>query len=151
MQYTTQQLQGGPKYSHKTRIGNWNEDHELDQIQKSNYNTKKGGENLPFAKTLSKYQQSYKQVPWSHSADGQVRWGDSVMIQNAQTEGWLVMDTGDKVPNVEEAYNITSTSRGQNPGPMTRSIYQLCRVDDVDMFGSDEFIRFGQKVRILSN
>ena len=29
MQYTTQQLQGGVKYSHKTRIGNWNEDYEL--------------------------------------------------------------------------------------------------------------------------
>jgi len=61
------------------------------------------------------------------------------------------MDVGDKVPNVEEAYNITSTSRGQNPGPMTRSIFQLCRVDNVDMFGDDEFIRFGQKVRVLSN
>jgi len=73
------------------------------------------------------------------------------MIQNAQTEGWLVMDIGDRVPNVEESYNITSTSRGQNPGPMTRSIFQLCRVDQVDMFGDDEFLRFGQKVRILSN
>ena len=56
MQYTTQQLQGGPKYSHKTRIGNWNEDFELDNIQKSNYNTKKAGDTLPFAKTLTKYQ-----------------------------------------------------------------------------------------------
>jgi hypothetical protein len=143
MQYTTQQLQGGPKFSHKTRIGNWNEDFELDQVQKSNYNMKKTGEALPFAKTLSKYQQSYKQVPWTHSPDGHVRWGDSVMIQNAQTEGWVVMDIGDKVPNVEEAYNITSTSRGQNPGPMTRSIFQLNKVDAVDMFGDDEFIRFG--------
>lgn len=73
------------------------------------------------------------------------------MIQNAQTEGWLVMDTGDKVVNVEESYNITSTSRGQNPGPMTRSIFQLMKVDETDMFGSDEFVRFGQKVRIGSN
>lgn len=45
------------------------------------------------------------------------------MIQNAQTEGWLTIDVGDKVPNVEEAYTVTSTSRGQNPGPMTRSVY----------------------------
>jgi len=63
-------LQGGPKFSHKTRIGNWNEDFELDQIQKSNYNVKKGKDNLPFSKTLTKYQQSYKQVPWTHSPDG---------------------------------------------------------------------------------
>ena len=60
MQYTTQQLQGGPKYSHKTRIGNWNEDFELAKIQKENYQAKKTGEQLPFAKTLTKYQQSYK-------------------------------------------------------------------------------------------
>ncbi len=33
MQYTTQQLQGGPRYSHKTRIGNWKEDIELDEIK----------------------------------------------------------------------------------------------------------------------
>ena len=34
---------------------------------------------------------------------------------------------------------------------MTRSIYKLCRVDDVDMFGGDEYIRYGQKVRIEVN
>ena len=49
MQYTTQQLQGGPKYSHKTRIGNWNEDFELDNVKKSNYNGKKTGDKLPFS------------------------------------------------------------------------------------------------------
>jgi len=38
MQYTTQQLQGGPSFSHKTRIGNWNEDYELDQIKRTDYN-----------------------------------------------------------------------------------------------------------------
>ena len=33
MQYTTQQMQGGPRYSHKTRIGNWTEDMELQTIK----------------------------------------------------------------------------------------------------------------------
>ena len=104
MQYTTQQLQGGPKYSHKTRIGNWSEDMELQDIQRSNYNAKKTGEGLPFSKTLSKYQQSYRQVPWTYHADGNLRWGDSVMIQNQNTKGWLVLDIGDVAPNVPEAY-----------------------------------------------
>lgn len=40
------------------------------------------------------------------------------------------MDIGDRVPNVEEAYQITSTGAGQNPGPMTRSVYQLTRVEE---------------------
>jgi len=83
MQYTTQQLQGGPKYSHKTRIGNWNEDFELDGVQKKNYDTKKANDNLPFSKTFSKYVSSYRQVPWSYSEEGTVEWGQQVMIQNA--------------------------------------------------------------------
>lgn len=33
MHYTTQQLQGGPSYNHATRIGNWNEDFELNTIK----------------------------------------------------------------------------------------------------------------------
>ena len=61
------------------------------------------------------------------------------------------MDIGDKVPNVDESYMITSTSRGQNPGPMTRSVYSLQRVDQMDMFGSDQYLRYGQKVRLEAN
>ena len=34
---------------------------------------------------------------------------------------------------------------------MTRSVFKLTRVDDVDIFGSDEFVRYGQKVKICSN
>ena len=33
MLFTTQQVQGGQKYSHKTRIGNWKEDMELEEIK----------------------------------------------------------------------------------------------------------------------
>lgn len=73
------------------------------------------------------------------------------MIQNAHTEGWCVMDIGDKVPNVEESYQVTSTSKGQNPGPMTRSVFKLCRVEEQDIFGSDDYFRYGQKVRIEAN
>ena len=29
MYYTSQQLSGGPKYNHKTRVGNWSEDHDM--------------------------------------------------------------------------------------------------------------------------
>ena len=30
MYFTPQQLSGGPKYSQKTRVGNWNEDVDMD-------------------------------------------------------------------------------------------------------------------------
>lgn len=90
-------------------------------------------------------------MPWTHSADGNLCWGDQVMVQNAATQGWLVVDIGEKVPNVLEAYSITSTGEGQNPGPMTRSMFQLKRVDQQDIFGSDKYVRYGQKVRLAAN
>jgi len=34
---------------------------------------------------------------------------------------------------------------------MTRSVFSLKREDASDMFGDDEYIRYGQKVRITSN
>jgi hypothetical protein len=54
-----------------------------------------------------------------------------------------VIDVGDKVPNVVSGYSVTSTGVGQNPGPMTRSIFRLARVEGEDIFGSDEFVRYG--------
>jgi len=53
------------------------------------------------------------------------------------------MDIGDKVPNIEESYQVTSTSKGQNPGPMTRSVFKLVRVEEMDIFGSDDYFRYG--------
>lgn len=152
MQYTTQQLQGGPKYSTKTRIGNWNEDLELQTIQENNYRGKKEEGTLPFGKTIQKYQQSYRQVPWTHSPDGNLRWNDFVMVQNQQTQGWLVMDIGDKVQNVEEGFSVNSTGAGQNPGPMTRSVFKVCRdKNGQDLFTQDECVRYGQTVRLEAN
>ena len=63
----------------------------------------------------------------------------------------MCIDIGDRVPNVEEGYQVTTTSVGQNPGPMTRSVFTLKREDTADMFGDDEYIRYGQKVRIASS
>lgn len=47
------------------------------------------------------------------------------------------MDIGDKVPNVEEGYSITSTNSATNPGPMTRSVWSLSPVDQGSSFGGD--------------
>jgi len=55
----------------------------------------------------------------------------------------MCIDIGDRVPNVEEGYQVTTTSVGQNPGPMTRSVFALNREESTDMFGDDEYIRYG--------
>lgn len=41
MYFTPQQLSGGPKFSSKTRVGNWSEDHDLDIHAQREYLDKK--------------------------------------------------------------------------------------------------------------
>jgi len=54
------------------------------------------------------------------------------------------MDIGDKVPNVEEGYSLTSTGTSENPGPMTRSVFCLSPVEQgSSSFSGDEYIRYG--------
>jgi hypothetical protein len=149
MQYTTQQLQGGPRYSHKTRIGNWNEDMELGVIKANDFQQKEAGNQLPFSKTMTSYETNHKKVPWTYAADGLIRDGDCLMLRNKATTGWLVMDIDDKLKQVEEAYMVTTTKEA--PGPVTRSVFVIKKAEKMDMFGSDNIIRFGQKVIIEAN
>ena len=51
MYFTPQQLHGGPKFSSKTRVGNWSEDFELSQHQQKEYLHKKDTGVLTITKT----------------------------------------------------------------------------------------------------
>jgi hypothetical protein len=59
------------------------------------------------------------------------------------------MDIGTRASGLEESYQVTTTP--QNPGPITRSVFVLKREEKVDLFGSDDIIRYGQKIKIESN
>lgn len=50
LNYTTQQLQGGGKYSVKTKIGNWYEDMVMDETKFKDYIRLKETNNLMVAK-----------------------------------------------------------------------------------------------------
>ena len=62
------------------------------------------------------------------------------------------MDIGERVPNVEEGYTVSSTGVDQNPGPMTRSVLRLVREQNPnELFVQDENVRYGQYLRLESN
>ena len=71
------------------------------------------------------------------------------MLRNKATEGTLVMDIDDRIQQVNEAYMATTTKT--DPGPVTRSIFVIKKAEKFDMFGSDNIVRYGQKVIIESN
>ena len=106
---------------------------------------RKEASQLEFNKTLSKVSQSFKKVPWSFAGGEQyLRSGYSVIISNKKTQGYLVVDMGTKALGVDEAYIPTVTTN--YPGPITRSVFVISKVEQADMFGSDNIIRYGQKV-----
>ena len=92
----------------------------------------------------------YKKVPWSHSADGLVRSGDCLMLKNKKTNGWLALNISDKCPGTDEKYMCTTTAE-EGIGPANRAVFKIVRVEDMDVFGSDNIVRYGQKIRIESN
>jgi hypothetical protein len=71
------------------------------------------------------------------------------MITNKKTQGYLVVDLGSRALGFDEAY--VPTVAQQHPGPVTRAMFVIKKVEKADMFGSDDIIRYGQKVKIEVN
>ncbi len=96
------------------------------------------------------HEMHYKKVPWTHSADGLIRNGDCLMLKNKKTNGWLALNTSDRCPGPEEKYMCTTTC-DEGIGPANRAVFKITRVEDMDIFGSDDIVRYGQKIKIESN
>ena len=71
-------------------------------------------------------------------------------MKNKCTGGYFAMNTNDKCPGAEERYMATTTS-DQGVGPINRAVFRIVRVEEQDIFGTDNIIRYGQKIRIESN
>ena len=72
------------------------------------------------------------------------------MLKNKKTDGWLVFNTADRAAGtVDECYMLTTTNDA--PGPVKRSVFQIVKAEKMDIFGSDDIIRYGQKVKIMAN
>ena len=78
MQFTPQQLTGGPKYSHKVKLGNWSEDKELEDIKLKDYLKKKENGALFVNAKAKQLEESLMPTQLSESADGQLLFGSKV-------------------------------------------------------------------------
>jgi hypothetical protein len=43
------------------------------------------------------------------------------------------------------------TTTPQHPGPVSRSIFVIKKAEKVDIFGNDDVVRYGQKIKIETN
>lgn len=83
------------------------------------------------------------QVPQTFSKDGLLRFGNTVMLKNKQTNGVLVFDSGDRITSHDEAYACTTSPK--DVGPCARSAVILQKAEDDG--APDNVVRYGQKIR----
>ena len=112
------------------------------------YLKKKDGEKLSISLTEQKLSRSLTRAPLSHSSDGLLHFGQKIMLWNKMTNGFLVIDVGDRIQCFEEAYAVTTNNK--NIGPINRSVFVVARADPNDEF-TDDLVHYGQKIRILAN
>ena len=153
MLYTTQQLQGGPKYSRGVKVGNWQEDMGLEEIKHKDMNKETEGRFGTTAKSKTAaietgFKSTKKRVPQTYSEDGLLRFGDHIMLSNKKTTGVLVMNILDKFKSYDEAYAVTTTTRIN--GPNARNIIVIQRYEEKDGFEGNE-LHYGQKIKFSNN
>jgi len=108
LNYTTQQLQGGGKYSVKTLIGNWYEDVIMDETKFKDYIRSKESNNLLVAKKENKYATLLKKIPLE-PFQGYLTTGHYTMFKNHKTNGYMVLDIDDKNINYKAAFAVTTS------------------------------------------
>ena len=142
--FTTQQLQGGPRYSSKVLVGNWNEDVEIEQIQYKDYLNKREKGEITVHKIQQKLAKSLTKVGFTYSEDSKLRFGNKLMMLNKKTNSFLSCDLGDVVePN--QAFAVTASPTVN--GPVARSVFILSRANESDGFPGDE-LHYGQPFRL---
>eukprot|EP00397_Hematodinium_sp_SG-2012_P054986 GEMP01066745.1.p1 GENE.GEMP01066745.1~~GEMP01066745.1.p1 ORF type:complete len:284 (+),score=53.06 GEMP01066745.1:193-1044(+) len=145
MQFTPQQLTGGPRYGSRCRIGNWNEDTEMSDIAMKDYLKKKESGGLLVNAKLRRMEEALEPSILTTKTDDRVRFGNRLMLVNHESEGFLSANLYDVVVKTDHAYAVT-TSPCANP--CIRNVFRLVRADANDGLGDSDVLHYGQQFRI---
>jgi hypothetical protein len=134
-------------YNHSVRIGNWNEDKEIDELKMKEYLHKKANGQLLVNKVQAHLNASLQEVPLSYSSDGFVHIGDTLMLYNVATEGVLSIDTAQKINSYDVGFVATTSTLTQ--APVARNTFVIEPVGDNVMAG--DVLKLGQPFRLRVN
>ena len=151
MQFTPQQLAGGGSYGCKTKIGNWSEEKSLEEIMLQDFLARKKTGNLLSLKERKRDLLVMSTVPHTFSADGVLKFGDTVMLGNVNTQAYLANNIFDRTQPISETYSVsaapsTSTS---GKGPTARSTFVLVKWPKYNY--PDDCLRYGQPFLLACN
>jgi len=116
MQFTPQQLAGGGRYSFKTKIGNWSEEKALEEIMLQDFLARKQSGTLLSLKERKRDLLVLTKVPHTFSADGILKFGDTIMLKNQNTDACLANNIFDKTQPVGETYSVSAAPTSSTSG-----------------------------------
>lgn len=145
MQFTPQQLTGGPKFHHHTRIGNWNEDQELEELRLKDFLAQKENGALIVTAKQRQLEEALRPEGLSPSPDGLLRFGQKVMLFNQQSKGFLSVNPYDEVTKDYPSFMLTTSVMDI---PSVRNTFVIERVDENDGF-DDDVVHYGQLFRCV--
>eukprot|EP01039_Chlorochromonas_danica_P006120 gene6120-6738_t len=125
MQFTPQQLAGGPKFSPVTRIGNWQEELAMEEAKVENFQQRSATGSLSLRKLERKMAICTEIVPHSFSPDGFVRFGDSVILRHDASGSVLACDPFEQVPISTETFTVSTIA--EEPTPKARNCFRISR------------------------
>ena len=151
MQFTPQQLAGGGRYSFKTKIGNWSEEKALEEIMLQDFLARKQSGTLLSLKERKRDLLLLTKVPHTFSADGILKFGDTIMLKNQNTDACLANNIFDKTQPVGETYSVSAapTSSTSGAGPTARSTFIITKWPKYNY--PDEVLRYGQPFLLACN
>jgi Ca2+-binding EF-hand superfamily protein len=153
MQFTPQQLSGGPRFAPRTKIGNWYEEIALEESKLEQFQKRAASGTSSLRRQQSKIAKFNEIVPHSYSEDGIVRFGDYVLVQHATSSTLLACDpTEDLVPG-QNKFIVTTLAgslipRARNTFRIVRPPAALKNFEDDE---SDPVLKIGQPFLLACN
>lgn len=155
MQFTPQQLAGAGRYGPKTRIGNWQEDVELDETKFMDYAANKAKGKLASNHRQNKMNKCNAKVPHSYSTDGLLRFGDTVVLQHVTSGGSLANDLWEETQFGTREYSVTVAKRtaavARNTFTIERISSDMLKDVSSEDYDKDEIVHYGEPFHLKCN
>lgn len=148
MQFTPQQLAGAGRYTAHTLIGNWNEDVQLEETKYKDYAARKDHGEVAAQGMQQKLEITSQRVPHAFSADGNVRFGDTITVEHSQTGGTLANDIWEETSLASGEHVVTVCKLG-GAAATARNTFVITRAPNDD--GDDPVLSYGQAFRLRCN
>eukprot|EP00607_Mallomonas_marina_P006877 CAMPEP_0182427246 /NCGR_PEP_ID=MMETSP1167-20130531/16262_1 /TAXON_ID=2988 /ORGANISM="Mallomonas Sp, Strain CCMP3275" /LENGTH=504 /DNA_ID=CAMNT_0024609353 /DNA_START=69 /DNA_END=1583 /DNA_ORIENTATION=- len=145
MQFTPQQIAGGPRFSAATRIGNWYEDISLENAKVNEFQGRAKSGSLQVKKLRDKIAKCSQQVPHTFSEDGVVRFGDYIVLEHDNTGCTLACDPFYELTTGMEKYHVSGSREATQCARNTFRVFRPPSAHkNADDDEDDPVLRIGQ-------